>query len=391
MVKQRRGLTAVAVAVLLGLAAPAVASAAPSALRVNGASSPLGIDSAPRFAWEAGVGRQSAYEIEVSRGASVVWDSGKVASSDDLDIPYGGPARESGTRYTWRVRVWDALGAVSDWSAPASYETGLLNLSDWGSAEWIGGRAKQDHDWMDMTFTSDFRVTTGATGITFLFHAQPVGKAWGEGYAWQVRSLTASTTLFAPAAAGDTNVKVAATTNFNVGDTLSIESEQRTITAVGTQGRATTLSATSTAGATNVKVASVTGLVAGEPIVIDGETATIQTVGTQGATGTGVTLAQALASAHPNAAAVRFNGTGIGFAPALTAAHAQNAALSTPGSVQLVMATRHYSGNTGCARRHARGEPGRELLQPAVGDQPDRGRHAHGEHRHDQRSGPERG
>src|SRR6185436_2088456 len=100
-----------------------------------------------------GVGRQTAYEVEVSKGAAVVWSSGKVVSSDDLDIAYGGPARESGTKYSWRVRAWDSLGAASEWSAPASLETGLLSLSDWGSAEWIGGRQPQDHDWEDMTLT----------------------------------------------------------------------------------------------------------------------------------------------------------------------------------------------------------------------------------------------
>src|SRR4051812_45286345 len=89
--KARRGMglqrtvRVAAVAALLTAAAPAVASAAPSQLKVNGAAAPLGIDSAPRFSWDAGVERQSAYELDVSRGASTVWDSGKVTSGDDLD------------------------------------------------------------------------------------------------------------------------------------------------------------------------------------------------------------------------------------------------------------------------------------------------------------------
>src|SRR4051812_17418928 len=119
----RIGLTAALAAVGLAAAGPGIAEAAPHALKVNGAARPLGIDSAPRFSWEASVGKQSAYEVEVSKGASVVWDSGKVASADDLDIPYGGPARESGTKYSWRVKIWDALGQASEWSAPSSFET----------------------------------------------------------------------------------------------------------------------------------------------------------------------------------------------------------------------------------------------------------------------------
>ncbi|WP_157592504.1 alpha-L-rhamnosidase C-terminal domain-containing protein [Solirubrobacter soli] len=141
-----------------------------------------------------------------------------------------------------------------------------------------------------------------------------------------------STTLFAAAAAGATNVKVAATTGLAAGDTLLVDGESVTISAVGTQGRATTLSAATAAGATNVKVASVTGMAAGDPIVVDGESGTIQAVGTSGATGTGVTLAAPLANAHASGAAVQDLGTGVTFAPALTAAHASGAPVIGPGT-----------------------------------------------------------
>ena len=33
--------------------------------------------------------------------------------------------------------MWDANGEASAWSAPAAFETGLLQQSDWGSAKWI--------------------------------------------------------------------------------------------------------------------------------------------------------------------------------------------------------------------------------------------------------------
>jgi hypothetical protein len=74
----------------------------------------------------------------------------------------------------------------------------------------------------------------------------------------------------------------------------------------------TTLAAAASAGDTNVKVASVTGMAVGGTLTIDtgssAETVTISTVGTAGATGTGVTVTPALASAHASGAFVTVNG-----------------------------------------------------------------------------------
>jgi hypothetical protein len=71
----------------------------------------------------------------------------------------------------------------------------------------------------------------------------------------------------------------------------------------------TTLAAPAAAGDTNVKVTAVTNLAAGNPVFVDNggniEYDQIQTVGTAGATGTGVTLAHALTAAH--ASGVPFN------------------------------------------------------------------------------------
>jgi len=74
----------------------------------------------------------------------------------------------------------------------------------------------------------------------------------------------------------------------------------------------TTLAAAANAGDTTIKVASVTNLLPQETILIDTgaglETRVISTVGTAGATGTGVTLTAALASAHASAAPVTLGG-----------------------------------------------------------------------------------
>ncbi|EOD64863.1 family 78 glycoside hydrolase catalytic domain [Amycolatopsis vancoresmycina] len=109
---------------------------------------PLGVDPAqPRFGWKltspAAGQRQSAYQLVVSAGGKDVWDSGRVASAQQADVPYGGPALASLTAYTWRVRVWDSQGRASDWSPVQRFETAVR------AAEWTGaflGRAAAGPD-----------------------------------------------------------------------------------------------------------------------------------------------------------------------------------------------------------------------------------------------------
>ncbi|MBL7373582.1 hypothetical protein INQ23_30135, partial [Escherichia coli] len=78
-------------------------------------------------------------------GGQPVWDSGKVASPDNAQIPYGGPSLAARTRYQWQVRTWDADGSESGWSRPGWWEMGLLAPADW-SGKWIAGPARRDHD-----------------------------------------------------------------------------------------------------------------------------------------------------------------------------------------------------------------------------------------------------
>ncbi len=73
-------------------------------------------------------------EKNLAPGKADVWDSGRIASSDSINIPYNGPVLKPQTRYFWQVRVWDNHNQPTT-SAPAFFETGL-SPSDW-TAKWI--------------------------------------------------------------------------------------------------------------------------------------------------------------------------------------------------------------------------------------------------------------
>jgi alpha-L-rhamnosidase len=118
---------------------------APTHLRCEYLKNPQGIEvSKPRLFWEdrsdARGFRQSAYQIELKNGDASVWDSGKVVSSETIQIEYGGPALAPGTRYGWRVRVWDQANQVSAWSESAGFSTGI---TQW-QAQWIGRRPEAE-------------------------------------------------------------------------------------------------------------------------------------------------------------------------------------------------------------------------------------------------------
>jgi alpha-L-rhamnosidase len=115
-------------------------------LHVENQINPIGIDERqPRLSWQIIYSERSvmqkAYQIRVAAttsdfGQNDIWDTGKIASDQSVHVVYQGPALQSRQRLYWQARVWDSKDKPSAWSAPAYWEMGLLQASDWQAA-WI--------------------------------------------------------------------------------------------------------------------------------------------------------------------------------------------------------------------------------------------------------------
>ena len=141
--------------VWMAAAAMAMGQAGPSGLQVDNLTRPLGIDDlTPRFSWHlndpARGALQTAWRVLVATrpelladGKADVWDSGKVASSQSLNVKYAGPGLNASTRYFWRTELWGASGEEYPASAPQWWETGLLNQGAW-RGDWIGWETPEE-------------------------------------------------------------------------------------------------------------------------------------------------------------------------------------------------------------------------------------------------------
>lgn len=128
---------------------------APVDLTAEYLRAPVGIDCpAPRLSWKlvarqaaARNLRQTAYRVVVAsspdklaRFEGDLWDSGRVASEQSLNVVYGGVPLKSSQRCYWAVRAWDNAGFPSPWSAPQRWVMGVMRPDDW-RAKWIGAHA----------------------------------------------------------------------------------------------------------------------------------------------------------------------------------------------------------------------------------------------------------
>ncbi|MFC5468491.1 family 78 glycoside hydrolase catalytic domain [Cohnella suwonensis] len=120
-----------------------------TALTCEYRTNPIGIGvTAPRFSWqlssEARGTLQKGYRLVVAGAdgdfASPLWDTGFVETEQSIQVDYEGPAVQSRTRYSYRVKAWDQSGRESDWSEEAWWETGLLDNGEW-NAKWISAPA----------------------------------------------------------------------------------------------------------------------------------------------------------------------------------------------------------------------------------------------------------
>lgn len=119
-------------------------------------SAPLGIDNCnPVFGWKVKSGtnsdRQTHYRIivssspeKLSRDIGDLWDSGRVRSSGQIAVRYGGTPLASGRMAWWKVRIWTRREGMTDWSRPSVFSIGLLAESDWKGRFICNGRENCD-------------------------------------------------------------------------------------------------------------------------------------------------------------------------------------------------------------------------------------------------------
>ena len=162
----RRTLAKLGLIVAAGAMAPAKLRAATRAaatglqvagLRVEGLVNPVGLDVAkPHLSWQLISSRrnvrQSAYRLvvgssaaEVAAGRGDLWDTGRVASDQSLDIVYEGRPLPSRQRCWWTVQVWDEAGRSAPLPAPSSWEMGLLSATDW-TASWLAVESPEERE-----------------------------------------------------------------------------------------------------------------------------------------------------------------------------------------------------------------------------------------------------
>ena len=138
-------------ALFAGINLAGASSLAPLALRCEYRTDPLGVDETqPRLTWKLESDqrgeRQTAYQVLVASREALLkehrgdlWNSGKVASDQSVNVVYTGEPLNSRQQCFWKVRVWDKDGKPSMWSKPSLWSMGLLKPGDW-SATYISFR-----------------------------------------------------------------------------------------------------------------------------------------------------------------------------------------------------------------------------------------------------------
>ena len=156
----------------LGLAQRASVVAA-SSLRCEYLTDPLSIDTRePRLSWQVESNtrgaRQIAYHIIAATTAAGLaankrdlWDTGKVASNQTIQIAYQGKPLQSRQRCFWKVRVWDQNDKASSWSETAQWSMGLMEPADW-AAKWVGDKLPSVENVSATMLRREFKLSSRA-------------------------------------------------------------------------------------------------------------------------------------------------------------------------------------------------------------------------------------
>ncbi|MBL4559933.1 MAG: dihydroorotase [Labilibaculum sp.] len=147
-------------------------------------SNPLGIDVVqPRLSWKLFSSEnevmQVAYEIRVAdspaklKSKNLIWSTGKVNSSQSVNVVYGGTALVSMQQLYWQVRVWNNKNKRTAWSEPASWEMGILDSDLW-KASWItsdsdqGNKELRPSPYVRKDFSSKKKISSARVYVTAL-------------------------------------------------------------------------------------------------------------------------------------------------------------------------------------------------------------------------------
>ncbi|MCB8965956.1 MAG: family 78 glycoside hydrolase catalytic domain [Ardenticatenaceae bacterium] len=117
-------------------------------LRCEALTNPLAVTHPrPRLSWIVQANErnqwQSAYQILaasrpelLAQNQGDLWDSGKIASNETINIEYDGRPLAPTQRCWWKVCVWDGADRASEWSETAVFAQ-AISPTDWQS-DWIG-------------------------------------------------------------------------------------------------------------------------------------------------------------------------------------------------------------------------------------------------------------
>ena len=141
---------------------------------------PMGVDVVqPRLSWilqsSKRGDRQTAYRIlaassraSLDRDTGDLWDSGRVASDETIQVPFAGKPLKSSQEVFWKVRVWDPSGTASPWSTTATWTMGVLNTNEW-QAQWVSlGNADSGSTFLRRNFPVRARLTRALIYISGL-------------------------------------------------------------------------------------------------------------------------------------------------------------------------------------------------------------------------------